>query len=162
MWPNPQETADLVTFTEEIINGKLHFCAVILQSIRPTAHSVYNCHNTKRIKFATRLWLGLNHLRGYKFNHSLEDSINPLCNCRHNIESTTHSFLHCSLYINKRRTLLGTLTNLNCSLLDNTGSVPTLTLYFGNTSFTSNRNLEILIASINYALSTKKFDKVLF
>ena len=25
MWPNPQKTADLVTFTEEILNGKLHF-----------------------------------------------------------------------------------------------------------------------------------------
>ena len=24
MWPNPQEAADLVTFTEEILNGKLH------------------------------------------------------------------------------------------------------------------------------------------
>ena len=25
MWPNPQETADWVTFTEEILNGKRHF-----------------------------------------------------------------------------------------------------------------------------------------
>ena len=25
MWPNPQEYVDLVTFTEEIFNGKLHF-----------------------------------------------------------------------------------------------------------------------------------------
>ena len=25
MWPNPQETAHLVTFTEEILNEKLHF-----------------------------------------------------------------------------------------------------------------------------------------
>ena len=25
MWPNPQESADLVTFTEETLNGKLHF-----------------------------------------------------------------------------------------------------------------------------------------
>ena len=25
MWPNPQETADLVTFTEEFLNGKLFF-----------------------------------------------------------------------------------------------------------------------------------------
>ena len=25
MWANPQETVDLVTFTEEILNGKLHF-----------------------------------------------------------------------------------------------------------------------------------------
>ena len=28
MWPNPQFPADLVTFTGEILNGKLHFCAV--------------------------------------------------------------------------------------------------------------------------------------
>ena len=25
MWPNPQFHADLVTFTKEILNGKLHF-----------------------------------------------------------------------------------------------------------------------------------------
>ena len=25
MWPNPQETVELVTFTEEILKGKLHF-----------------------------------------------------------------------------------------------------------------------------------------
>ena len=31
MWPNPQETADLVTFTEEVLNGNLHFlCAVFV------------------------------------------------------------------------------------------------------------------------------------
>ena len=30
MWPNPQETADLVTFTEENLNGKLQFlCSVV-------------------------------------------------------------------------------------------------------------------------------------
>ena len=30
MWPNPQFPADLVTFPEEILNGKLHFlcCAI--------------------------------------------------------------------------------------------------------------------------------------
>ena len=29
MWANLQETADLATFTEEILNGKLHFlCSV--------------------------------------------------------------------------------------------------------------------------------------
>ena len=32
MWPNSQETADLVTFTEETLNGKLHFlCSVTLR-----------------------------------------------------------------------------------------------------------------------------------
>ena len=29
MWPKPQETVDLVTFTEEILNGKRYFlCSV--------------------------------------------------------------------------------------------------------------------------------------
>ena len=35
MWPNPQETGDLVTFTKEILNKKLHFlcsaCAEIYE-----------------------------------------------------------------------------------------------------------------------------------
>ena len=28
MWPNPQKAADSVTFTEEILNGKLHFLCI--------------------------------------------------------------------------------------------------------------------------------------
>ena len=32
MWPNPQEAADLVTFTEEILNGKLHFLCSLCSS----------------------------------------------------------------------------------------------------------------------------------
>ena len=31
MSPNPQFLGDLVTFTEEILNGKLHFCAVTMK-----------------------------------------------------------------------------------------------------------------------------------
>ena len=31
MWPDPQETADLVTFTEEILNGKRHFLCIITE-----------------------------------------------------------------------------------------------------------------------------------
>ena len=29
MWPNPQETVDLVTFTEEILNEKIHFLFIV-------------------------------------------------------------------------------------------------------------------------------------
>ena len=37
MWPNPQETKDLVTFTEEIFHGKLHFlCSVTSSDIVET------------------------------------------------------------------------------------------------------------------------------
>ena len=34
MWPSSQETANLVTFTEEILDGKFHF----LGSVHPLCH----------------------------------------------------------------------------------------------------------------------------
>ena len=35
MWPNPWETADLVTFTEEILIEKLHFlCSRVVEFVR--------------------------------------------------------------------------------------------------------------------------------
>ena len=38
MWPNPQEIADLVTFTEDILNEKVSYkqkkCIVSLRSIK--------------------------------------------------------------------------------------------------------------------------------
>ena len=33
MWPNQQETADLVKFTEKILNGKLHFLCCVFTVI---------------------------------------------------------------------------------------------------------------------------------
>ena len=34
MWPNPQESADLVTFTEETLNAKLQFlCSVSIRGL---------------------------------------------------------------------------------------------------------------------------------
>ena len=35
MLPNSQKTMDLVTFTKEILNGKLHVCAVISPNFVP-------------------------------------------------------------------------------------------------------------------------------
>ena len=36
MWPNPQESVDLVTFTEDILNKKLYFlCRVFFKPFNP-------------------------------------------------------------------------------------------------------------------------------
>ena len=122
----------------------------------------YNCHNPKEVKLITRLRLGLSHLREHKFKHNFQDSINPLCNCGHDIESTTHYLLHCPLFVNERSTFFSTLSSLDCNLLDNTDSTLTQTLPLGNTSFKSTKNLKILIATIDYILSRKRFDEPLF
>ena len=36
MWPNPQEIADLVTFPEKILKGKIHFLCTEMQYCRKT------------------------------------------------------------------------------------------------------------------------------
>ena len=38
MWPNPQETADLVTFTGDIFYGKLYFLCSVVFNIGPQTY----------------------------------------------------------------------------------------------------------------------------
>ena len=61
----------------------------ILQFIRPSPSSIFNCHNPKGVKLLTRLRLGLSHLRDHNFKHSFQDSLNPICNCGTDVETTT-------------------------------------------------------------------------
>ena len=134
----------------------------ILRFIRPAPNFIYICHNSKVVKLITRLRLGFSLLREHKFKHNFQDSVNPLCNCRHDIESTTHFLLHSPLFVNERNTFFSTLSILDCNLLDNTDSSLTQTWLFGNASFKSNKNLKISIAAVDYILSTKRFDEPLF
>ena len=137
------------------------FKSNILKFIRPSPNYVYNCHNPRGICLITRLRLGLSHLREHKFKHGFQDMLNPLCSCGNDVESTEHFLLHCPQFVNERRTLLSTLGNFNCSLLENTSKVLTQTLLFGTTSLSPNDNSKILSATIDFILSSKRFDKQL-
>ena len=54
------------------------FKKTLLNFIRPSGSTVFNCHNSKGVKLLTRLRLGLNHLCEHKFKHSFQDSLNPI------------------------------------------------------------------------------------
>ena len=81
MWPNPEETADLVTFTEEILNGKLHFLYSVSKPISHSCFPLFSCfliicnncncnkdwnkveHNTQKLHFPLTICLiKANHL----------------------------------------------------------------------------------------------------
>ena len=89
------------------------------------------------------------------------NSINSLCNCGRDMESATHFFLHCPFFINERRTHLSTILSLDSKLLDGTDYDLTQTLLFGNTTQTSSNKFKIINASIDYILSSKRFDESL-
>ena len=139
--PNLRNSKSISAFKEKILNF-----------IRPSPNSFFDCHNPKGIKLITRLRLGLSHLREHKFKHTFQDTINPLCNCSQDIESSTHFFLHCPFFINERRTLLSTVRTLDSKLLDCTDYDLTQTLLFGNTSQISSNNFKIINASIDSSI----------
>ena len=111
------------------------FKNAILKFIIPSPNSVFECHNPQGIKFLTRLRLGLSHLREHKFKHSFQDWLNPLCKCGDEVDSTSHFLLHCPIYNNDRSSLLSTIRNIDCKLLEITDSSLTQTLLYGNPSF---------------------------
>ena len=131
----------------------------ILKFIRPSAGGFFNCHNPKRIKFITRLWLGLSLLPEHNFKHSFQDSFNPFCNCRLDIESSAHYLLHCPMYMTERSTLLSTIENIDNNLLNLCEPVLIKALLIGNNSFDTNANPNVHNAAIEYVLSTKRFEE---
>ena len=134
----------------------------MLKLIRPSPNSVFKCHNPQGIKFLTTLRLGLSHLREHKFKHSFQDSLNPLCKCGFDVESTSHILFHSPIYNNERSSLLSTIRNIDCKLLENTDSSLTQALLCGNPSIDINTNSLILNAAIDFILPTKRFEKALF
>ena len=64
----------------------------ILNFIRHSPNSFFDCHNPKGIKRITRLRLGLSHLREHRLRHSFQDTINPLCDCGKDVESLLFIF----------------------------------------------------------------------
>ena len=57
------------------------------------SNSIFNIHKPCGIKLLTRLRLGFSHLRDQKFRHCFQDTLNSLCDCGNDTETTTHSSL---------------------------------------------------------------------
>ena len=123
---------------------------------------MFECHNPQNTRFLTRLRLGLIHLREHKFKHSFKDSLNPLCDCVAEVESTSHLFLNSPIYNNDCSSLLSTIRNINCKLLEITDFSLTQMLSYGNPPFDSITHSFILNATIDFILSTKRFEEALF
>ena len=89
----------------------------LLNFIRPCANSIFNIHNPYGIKLLTRLRLGLSHLRDHKFRHCFQDTLNPLCDCGNDTETTTHFFIHCPSFHTPRHTLLNNIRSISEQIL---------------------------------------------
>ena len=114
------------------------------------------------INLIARLLLDLSHLREHKFKHSFQNTLKPLCNCRMDVQSSTHFLLQCPLYINQKCTLMSNLNRINLQISQTSLQLLTNTLVFGNSSYSDKTNTHILNATIDYIRLTKRFDEPLF
>ena len=48
----------------------------------------------------------MSHLSEHKLKHNFQDSLNPICNCGKDIETSAHFLLHCPNCSNERSTFL--------------------------------------------------------
>ena len=134
----------------------------ILKFIRPSPNSIFNFHNPKGVTLLTRLRLGLSHLRDHKFKHSFQDSLNPICNCGTDVETTTHYLPHCPLFSDERLILINNIRNIDSNILNLNDSRFSEVLLFGNSSFNNSKNTFIINTTIEYIVSSKKFEVPLF
>ena len=131
---------------------------IFLKFIRPSGNSVFNCHNPRGLKLLTRLRLGLSHLREHKFKHGFQDSLNPICSCGNDIETSVHFLLHYPDYSNEISTFLNTIRNINRHIFDKDDLQITETLLYGDSSLDNKSNTLILNATTDFLCVTKRFD----
>ena len=130
----------------------------VFENISPSGNSVFRCHNPKGIKLLTRLRLGLSHLREHKFKHGFLDSLNPICSCGQNIETSTHFLLHCSNYSNERLTFLNIIRNIDSNILSKNDLKVTETLLYGDSSYDDTNNTLIMNATMEFLFASKRFN----
>ena len=111
------------------INSINTFKSSILNFVRPTENSVFEVHSIKGAKLLTRLRLDFSHLNEHKFRNNFNDTINSMCSCGKEPETTLHYPLHCDLYSIYGLELLNDVCALNGSL-KNCSEEKLLKVYF--------------------------------
>ena len=100
------------------------------------------------------------HLREHKFRHNFADTVNPLCSCALEAESTDHFFLRCQNYVSFRTALMNELSSINSEVISIDPVL--LVILYGDKMVSGNSNQQVLTATINYIKNTQRFEQSLF
>ena len=90
------------------------------------------------------------------------DSVDPMCTCRNGIETTIHFFLHCANFNTQRQTLFDKIATIDSNILTENDSNIVNVLLFGKQNCQNSFNKAILNATIEFILSTARFNNSLF
>ena len=124
--------------------------------------SLFSIHDPTGIKLLARLRLKFSHLNEHKFRHNFKDTVVPMCDSGTETETTEHLFLRCPFFVTERQKLLNdNVYDKHFSLQNlNEESVIDILLYECD-RFNERDNKEILLHTIDYIKSTKRFERPL-
>ena len=93
----PNSLSEWSQLVPEIQNSEfiVVFKSKLLSFIRPSNRSIFSVNDPEGVKYLTRLRLRFSHLIEHKFRHGFLDTLNPLCNCRLDVEDNEHFQYHC-------------------------------------------------------------------
>ena len=128
---------------------------------KSTKNTLFGSYNLKRIKYLTGLRVGLSHLDEHKLKNNFQDTLNPFCICGSDAENPCQFLLHCPNFLTERNTFLNKITNIESNILYQADATITKKLLFGNPKYSNEINLQTLNASIEFILTSKKFDEPL-
>ena len=85
-----------------------------------------------------------------------------MCSCSSGIETKTHFFLHCANFTAQRQTLFDKIAAIDATILTENEDSIINTLLLGRPNSESSFNKAMQNASIEYILSTERFNNPLF
>ena len=139
-----------------------NFKKALLGFCKTEENSLFNVHNPNGVKYLNRMRLNFSHLNEHKFHHNFRDTVNPLCCCNTETETTSHYLLFCHLFSKQRTKLLEKLKNLDNTLLSHCDDEVLQILLYKLHKFSFSVNNKILSLTVEFLESTKRFDKPLF
>ena len=113
------------------------------------------------MKLLARLRLQFTHLNEHKFRHGFNDTVNPMCPCRTDVETTEHFLLRCHCFSTQRSKLFDYLYRLDPSFSKINTKERVAYLLYGSRSNSSSLNKEVIKLVIKFLKSSGDFNKSL-
>ena len=132
------------------IKSTVPFKTKILSFIRPKENSIFKIHDINGIKVINRLRLHFSHLNEHKFWHNFRATIDPMCDCGLEPETTLHHLLRCNLYSDLRTELINEICALNSTLKNLSHEKLLNILLYRSENFSFNTNKKMIKSKIDF------------
>ena len=143
------------------IGSYVGFRKKLLSFIKPMEKKPFSTDDPLRIKLPNRLRVDFSHLNEHTFRHNFANTLNPLCSCSLETESTAHFFLRCRYYSNIRIILMNELNDIDNSITSRQPNELLRIILYGDCMFKDYVNKRILIATIQFIKNSNRFNQSL-